>query len=320
MDQPSIVTHGDFDGLVSAAIVSLWSGIDFFVFAGPDSIRRLELAPEDVVCDLPHPMRSVRAWFDHHAGNIEEAAELNLDAGQGAAWEAPSAARVAFEHLKKEVAFPPFMEDTVRAGDRVDTMDYASVEEWLAETPENVINGTIFLPGEDLSAARPYMLWLTRTFREMSLEKIVEFPQVKERHLRSVEHAKRSREIVARSGEKIAEGRILLLDFSQMKVPPRFSRNYAYVVFPEIRAVLTVNPVFQAKRRTNDLRLSMAVNPFVGGEDTASPDVAAMFENMGIGGGHPSAAGGKITADSKAERLRKLKEVLAEITAVWSRD
>ena len=120
MDGPQIIAHGDFDGIVSAALAGLWSGIALFFYTGPESVRRIEMTARDIVCDLPHPMRDIRAWFDHHASNIEEARATGWSAGEGAAHEAPSAARVIFEHLKDRVEFPEFAAATVVATDHLD--------------------------------------------------------------------------------------------------------------------------------------------------------------------------------------------------------
>jgi oligoribonuclease NrnB/cAMP/cGMP phosphodiesterase (DHH superfamily) len=58
MEYDRIITHGDFDGVVSGAICSFVLGCDAFVFAGPGAITRAEVSigPRDVVCDLPYPL------------------------------------------------------------------------------------------------------------------------------------------------------------------------------------------------------------------------------------------------------------------------
>jgi oligoribonuclease NrnB/cAMP/cGMP phosphodiesterase (DHH superfamily) len=317
MPGPQIVTHGDFDGIVSAALVGLWTRQEFVFFTGPESLRGNPLGAKDIVCDLPHPAREVRAWFDHHQGNIDEAKQMGWSAGEGAAYEAPSAARVIFEHLKGQVNFPEHVSATVDATDRVDSMAYATIDEWLAETPENVINGTIFLPGEDIKDARKYLWRLVSMVRRHPLGEIVEFAEVIERHRRAAEHAKRAAETIARVGEAIAGGEICVLDFSEMKVTPRFSKNLAYTVFPRARAVLSLAPVVQGGRKTNDLRLSLSLNPFVSGQE--AHNCAAILDQLEIGGGHVAAAGGKITASSKDERLRAKAKVLEVIARLWGK-
>ena len=250
-----------------------------------------------------------------YASNIEEARATGWSAGEGAAHEAPSAARVIFEHLKDRVEFPEFAAATVVATDRQDTMDFATIEEWLAETPENIINNTIFLPGEEMKQASRYLHRLTTMIQHQPLAAVAEYDEVKDRHRRAKEHARQATETIKRIGRMVADGRICLLDFSEMKVAPRFSRNLAYAVFPQADAVLGVNGVVQAGRHTNDLRVSLSLNPFR--RETAAHDCAAILDELELGGGHPAAAGGKISAASKEERLRLRDKMLADVAALW---
>ena len=318
MDEPTLYTHGDFDGVVSAALASLWSGVEDFFFSGPGAIRRNSIGERDIVCDLPHPAREVRAWFDHHKQNIEEAKQMGWSVGQGAAFEAPSAARVIFEHLKDEVHFPHFLEQTVQAADRVDSMDYASLEQWLADEPDNRINESIFLPGEDLTQARGYLVGLVLRLRDYPIGEVARFPEVEDRYRRSREHAQRAQEIIQKTGRMIPEAQICVIDFSEMKVAPSFSKNLAYLVFPEASAVLSIVGVLDKGRKTNDLRMSLSLNPFLG-RDLSRHDCAEIFDTMQIGGGHRSAAGARLTAFSKAERLRAKQLALEEIVSRWNR-
>lgn len=316
MNGPRIFTHGDFDGIVSAALVGIWTRNKFIFFTGPESIRRNEVGSRDVVCDLPHPAREVRAWFDHHAGNIEEALALNWSVGEGAAYEAPSAAGVIFEHLRERVAFPDHLENTVIATDLVDSMGYACIEDWLADTPENIVNRTIFLPGEDVRQVRKYLLRLVNMIQNRPLGEVSEHGEVVDRHQRYQEHAKRATETIERHGRLIAGEQICLLDFSEMKVAPRFSKNMAYTIFPRVQAVLSVNGVVQGGRRTNDLRLSLSLNPFIT-EGNDAHDCAAIMDELGLGGGHQPAAGGKISAGSKPERIKLRDQAIEDISQIW---
>jgi len=317
MQGPQIITHGDFDGVVSAALVGIWSRINFIFFTSPEAVRRVEVGPKDIVCDLPHPAREVRAWFDHHAGNIEEAAQMNWSAGEGKAVEAPSAARVIFDHLKDSTPFADYLADTVIAADRVDTMDYPNIEAWLADDPENVINMTIFLPNEDIRQARRYLQRLVNMIQNRPLAEVVQHGEVIDRYQKALDHAKRAAETIERYGRLIADGEICLLDFSEMKVPPRFSKNLAYKIYPDAYAVLAINPIIQGGRRSNDLRLSLSINPF-SQQTLADHDCAAILDKLELGGGHQAAAGGKITASSKPERIRLRDQVIQEIEQLWA--
>ena len=67
MNIERIITHNDFDGVVSAALCSAAFGCDRFVFTGPNAIARAEISitTDDAVCDLPYPLEC-GAWFDHN--------------------------------------------------------------------------------------------------------------------------------------------------------------------------------------------------------------------------------------------------------------
>ena len=95
-----------------------------------------------------------------------------------------------------------------------------------------------------------------------------------------------------------------------------FSKNFVYAVFPEALAVLSILPVLQGNRRTNDLKLSLSLNPFRK-DRFGMHDCAAILDALGIGGGHPNAAGGKIAAESKTERLRLKAKAAEGIARGW---
>ncbi len=80
-DLTSIVTHNDFDGLGSAALLSWAWDIEDIRFAGPITIAKAEISitRADIVCDLPYPVEC-GMWFDHHLGNLTELELRGIDA------------------------------------------------------------------------------------------------------------------------------------------------------------------------------------------------------------------------------------------------
>jgi hypothetical protein len=98
-----IITHMDFDGLVSAAICSWVTGCDKFVFTGPNSIIRSEITGklDDIVCDLPYPLEC-GLWFDHHPGNLEAVKLRGIDPDSipGRFSAKPSCAGVIYEYFR----------------------------------------------------------------------------------------------------------------------------------------------------------------------------------------------------------------------------
>ena len=92
-----IVTHDDFDGVVSAALAGYFLEISSVAFAGPGDITRsaLSTGEGDIVCDLPYPL-SCGMWFDHHEANLEEVKLRGIEPSEipGLHYPAKSCARV----------------------------------------------------------------------------------------------------------------------------------------------------------------------------------------------------------------------------------
>ena len=95
----------------------------------------------------------------------------------------------------------------------------------------------------------------------------------------------------------------MLLDCSELSYVPKFNKNLALVVNPDAEYTLLVASDFNYGRKTNNLKISLSKN-FLKKSDKK---LGEFLEEMSIGGGHDSAAGGLIRANSKKERLKKLK-------------
>ena len=100
-----IVTHDDFDGVVSAAMVGYFLEIEKISFAGPGDIAnsRISTGASDIVCDLPYPLEC-GMWFDHHEANLEDVALRGIEQESipGLRRPAPSCARVILDYFENE--------------------------------------------------------------------------------------------------------------------------------------------------------------------------------------------------------------------------
>ena len=312
-----IYTHGDFDGIVSAAFVCRGLGLDFVNFTSPANVYGQPVGDEDIVCDLPYPFRKIRYWFDHHESNIREVEEKGIAAEiAGRFFAAPSAAQVISDFFSASAEFPEFFAETLRWANRIDSMDYESVDEWMEPTPSHRIDRSIFLMGEQMAQARRYMRFLVDALSHMPLEEAAKLNEVQERYKQFEVQSARAMQIIERASSFADEGgEILVLDFSEDRFPPKFSKNLAYSVRPNAKAVLLLQPVFQGTTRTNDVRVSLSLNPFMAAK--VDQDVASILRELGIGDGHPSAAGGTIESSSKPERLKNKQRFLADVVQFW---
>jgi len=181
----SIITHNDFDGVVSAALCSYVYKIDRIYFAGPGNIARADLTitENDIVCDLPYPLEC-GLWFDHHEGNLQELQYRNIDPDsiEGKFDLQPSCARVIFNYFKDDHKLPDYFIPLVDETDKIDSFDFQSVEEWRVETPAKIIDATIRSRSGDTREKRRYLKRLVQWLRGNPVEQVAKNQEVAERY------------------------------------------------------------------------------------------------------------------------------------------
>ncbi len=318
-----IVTHDDFDGVVSAALCSLANGIDDFRFSGPVSIldAGLEVGGDTIVCDLPHHP-AAGLWFDHHSGNLEDYRLKggDLEAVRDTFGEEKSCARVVYRYyLERGVAFPEFMGTTVEEADTVDSFDYKDLEDWQRETPGKVLSDSLRITFRSRGERNRYMRHLIRRIREAPVEEVLSDPEVEEKSRLYREMEEKSRSLIERMASFLpedAEQEVILLDTTGLKHAPYIIKSLAFLSYPKAVAVLEVKSLFRQKRKTNDLGFSMSLSPCL---ELASSekDVGEIMRTLNLGDGHRGAGAGRVQCKSKAEMMKQKEQILQKILGMW---
>jgi len=317
-----IVTHDDFDGVVSAAVVSSATGIESFFFTGPVAIQRrqTQTTESDIICDLPCPVR-FGLWFDHHVGNLEDVKLRGLDPGviPGQFEPAPSCSRVVLEHFGKDHEFPPFIEETVAGADRVDSFDYRTMAEWKEPLPERLISDSLFAASVDRSAFPGYLRKIVLKLRDNPMEDILNEPAVssfvesyrlmEERSLSLVENG-------SYFHPEDPDHEVVIVDLTAHNRKPDIIRNTAFMLHPEALAVLLVQNLFNRGRKTNNLSFSMSLS-FLMNSREHGKDVGEIMRGLNIGDGHAGAGAGQIRCSSKDEMLRVKEKTVEHIVKEW---
>ena len=318
-----IVTHGDFDGLVSAAICSRMEGCDRIVFTGPNSITRSEISIDsrDIVCDLPYPLEA-GMWFDHHQGNLDALVLRGIDQSgiPGRFDEKPSCARVVLDYYtERNAMLPEYFEGVVRETDTIDSFDYRSVEEWRRETPGKLVDMSLKVYFPSPREKTKYYLHVVSLLRENPLPEILKDEAVTGNIERYRIEEERMILFIERSVSFLAqdEGReIIVLDLTHHKRRPRIVRNLAFLKHPGALAVLTLNPLYKGGVKTNDFSVSLSLSMNLTGKDHGK-DAGEIMRTLDIGDGHAGAAAGIVRGETKEEMKRNKERMLLKIWRLW---
>ncbi len=314
-----IITHSDFDGVVSAALVSHAEGVNFFVFTQPRLVSeaRVSITLKDIVCDLPYPLEC-GMWFDHHEGNLDDLRyrKIDIDQVKGRFAVKDSCARVVFEYYADQGhPFPDHMAAVVDETDIIDAFNYKDIEDWRKETPAKIIEATIKLKEESAEIKWEYLRQLVRHLQKHPLEEIAQMPSVKKRYKAFCEEEER---MIEQIREEISflpedtEHRVIIIDLTRHNRRPNLIKHLAYLVHPEAQAVLQVGNLYQDQVKTNDLTFSMSLSLNMNRIEHHK-DLGDIMRLLNLGSGHAGAAAGALACASKEEMLKAKDRLLHEI-------
>jgi len=317
-----IVTHDDLDGVVSAALVSLATGIDRFYFTGPVSIQqgRIPTSETDIVCDLPCPLR-VGMWFDHHPGNLEDLRLRDVDPAKvaGRFDVQPSCARVVYEYFKASTSFPGFMDETLFGTDRVDSFDYSTMEEWREPAVERKLADALYAAHADQGTFHSFLGKMVRLLRGGSMSRALEDPEVLEKVDAYARMEEKSLVLIDQDvsfHELDTKREVVVIDLTRHNRKPEIIRNAAFIRYPDALAVLMIGNQFRGGKKTTDLSLSMSLS-FLMNTREHHKDIGEIMRELNIGDGHPGAAGGRIDCRGKDEMMKVKEQTMEKIIRLW---
>lgn len=179
-----LVTRADFDGIVSGTLLLELEMIDDIVFAEPKEIQDglFVVEENDILTNLPY-VEKAHLCLDHHFSEVERVGRhdnLVIDPN------APSAARVVYNHFGGAKAFPKISTDMLAAVDKADAAQY-SEEDILAPGPWVLLN-FILDPrtgldhiGDFAVSHEQFMKDMMVYCRHHPVEEILKIPDVEER-------------------------------------------------------------------------------------------------------------------------------------------
>jgi oligoribonuclease NrnB/cAMP/cGMP phosphodiesterase (DHH superfamily) len=318
-----IVTHNDFDGIISASLCAWALKIERILFAGPLTINKsqITITERDVVCDLPYPLQC-GLWFDHHEGNLQELEYRRIDPKSipGRFDLKPSCSRVVYEYFTEQIELPPYFLQAVEEADIIDGFSYSSIEDWRKETPGKVIDLTLknrFSSAEDQAA---YMRNLVQQLRDRPIEEVSTLSFVQKQLKQYREEEGQMLRIIQDSSfflEQDEQKEVVVIDLTQHRRRPHLIKNLAFLLHPEALGVLEVYNLTDQGVKSNNLGVSMSLS-INGNRKNQTKNIGEIMRSLNVGDGHPGAAAGTVRCSSKQEMLKKKKEILNQILKLWS--
>jgi nanoRNase/pAp phosphatase (c-di-AMP/oligoRNAs hydrolase) len=299
-----LVTRSDFDGLVCAALLKHLDMLDDVKFVHPKDVQdgKVELGAGDITTNLPyHP--DVHIAFDHH--HSETLRVEGRPANHVIVPGAESAARVVYEHFGAEATFPG-IDELMEAVDKADAAQF-ELDEILRPSGWVLLN-FLMDPRTGLGRFRDFrisnyqlMMELIDVCTTLSVEEILELPDVAERVALYLEHTDRAVEQIKRCAT--VHGNLVVLDLRDEEVIHPTNRFTIYALFPQCN--ISIHVLWGLKQQNTVFATGKSII-----DRGSRTNVGELMLSYG-GGGHEAAGTCQVENDA-AERV--LGELVERIT------
>ena len=302
-----LVTRSDFDGLVCAVLLRQLGLVDEITFVHPKDVQDgvVEITERDVLTNLPYAPRAHLVFDHHHSETLRLAGERPnhvIDA------EAPSAARVVYDHFGGAERFPHVSPELMDAVDRADSAAYG-VEEVLDPQGWTLLN-VLMDSRTGLGRFREFrvsnyqlmMQLVDACIEHQDVQEILALPDVAER----VELYRAQHELFTAQLRRCStvRGDVVVVDLREEEVIHAGNRFVVYALFPQAR--VSVHVLWGREKLNTVLAVGKSI------VDRTSPvDVGAVCLAHG-GGGHVAAGTCQVPHED-AERA--LAEVVDAVSA-----
>jgi len=299
-----LVTRSDMDGLVSAVLLKELDMLESIKFVHPKDVQdgKVELGPDDITTNLPYSEK-VHMAFDHHASEVTRVGTGKTN--QVIVPDAPSAARVVYEHFGGKKAFPRVSDELMAVVDKADSANFAQ-NEILHPSGWTLLS---FLMDSRTGLGRfknfsvsnyDLMMALIDYCRDHSIEDILQLPDVKERVDLYFELEEKFKDQVQRCAA--VHGKVVVLDLLNEETIYPGNRFMIYALYPQ--CTVSMHVIWGLQKQN----VSFAVGKSII-DRSATVRIGQLMLEYG-GGGHDAAGTCQIEPERaeavKAELIQKL--------------
>ncbi|RED48537.1 exopolyphosphatase [Aestuariispira insulae] len=300
-----LITRTDFDGIICGTLFQERDMVDEVIFAEPNDMQRglVAVTSDDITANLPY-REEVHLCFDHHRSELERVGSRDNLINDP---DAPSAARVIYNHYGGKSGFPDISEEMMAAVDQADSAQY-EMEDILAPAGWTMLN-FILDPRTGLEDFGKFALdhdsFMTDMMtycRHSPIDVILELPDVAERVQSLTYHAELAEMQIKRCTAE--HGSLVVTDLrKELDIFP-VNRFMIYALYPESSISMTV----QKSRREGITAIGMGKSIL---NRTAKTDIGKLLLTHG-GGGHAQAGGVKLP-DGEADQA--IEAIIASVAS-----
>jgi nanoRNase/pAp phosphatase (c-di-AMP/oligoRNAs hydrolase) len=299
-----LVTRSDFDGLVCAVLLRQLELVDDITFVHPKDVQdgTVEITSRDILTNLPYDERAHLVFDHHHSETLRNGVRENhvIDA------DAPSAARVVYDHFGGAARFPKISDELMRAVDQADSAQY-DVSEVLDPTGWTLLNflmdsrtGLGRFREFRISNYQLMMQLIDSCIEYQDVEEILALPDVAERV--DLFHAQAALFKAQLERVTTLHGDVAVIDLREEETIHAGNRFFVYALFPSVRVSMHV---MWGRAKQNTV---FAIGKSI--VDRTSPvDVGAVCLEYG-GGGHLAAGTCQVPHDEAERTLGELVQKL----------
>lgn len=300
-----LITRSDFDGLVCAVLLKHLDMIDDIKFVHPKDMQdgKIEVTNNDISTNLPY-VPGVHLAFDHHLSETirnEKVDNHIIDP------DAPSAARVVWQHYGGHEAFPAEWDEMMEAVDRGDSAQF-NKDQVLNPKDWDLLN---FLMDARTGLGRfrefrisnyNLMMDLIDYCKNHNIDEIMTLPDVVERIELYNEQGTLFKEQLKRCST--IHKNLIVLDLREEEVIHAGNRFVIYALFPETNISIHVMWGFQKQNTV----FATGKSIFDRGSKTNVGELMLKYN----GGGHQAAGTCQVEHDKSDETLKALIEQITK--------
>jgi nanoRNase/pAp phosphatase (c-di-AMP/oligoRNAs hydrolase) len=292
-----IITRGDFDGLTCTVLLSEVETISDIRMVHPKDAQdgKVTADAEDIVVNLPFVL-GCGMWFDHHVSEETVGKDFSF---RGRFEVAPSCARVIYnfyadKHAKDLKRFAELIEVT-------DRFDSARLSIDDVNRPQGYV--LLALTLDPRSGMGPefqkYFRWLAEYVKEVSIDKVLEHPEVNNRASRFLTEQAAFLALLKKHSR--LEENVIVTDLRGVKEKPAGNRFIVYTLYPEANVEVRL-----LDGHNNTVVVAVGHSIF---NTSSTVNVGRLMAEYG-GGGHRGAATAQIPVSACAE---KIPEIVARL-------